>query len=136
MDKSLHCIFDMNESRVYSRDPELKCNNAEWQSHITLCSNATLHIQGTLTDAYHFSHLLPVCDRLFRTMSVKSRQLILLNFEAQDHFEATVPASLSIVLLPCLLSSSISFLAFLFCVVLGGSNSKIALYWQRNPSLT
>ena len=107
MDKSLHCIFDMNESRVYSRDPELKCNNAEWQSHITLCSNATLHIQGTLTDAYHFSHLLPVCDRLFRTMSVKSRQLILLNFEAQDHFEATVPASFSIVLLHLFLGISL-----------------------------
>ena len=74
---------------------------------ITLCLNTTLCSQGTLTDANHFSHLLSVCDRLFRTMSVKSHQLLLLNFAAQDHSEATVPASLSIVLLHLFLGISL-----------------------------
>ena len=81
---------------------------------IALCLNKTLCSQGTLTDAYHFSHLLSVFDRLFHIMSVKSRQLLLLNFEAQDHFEATVPASLSIVLLHLLLGISLLYCPWRF----------------------
>ena len=107
MDKSLHCIFDMNESWVYSGDPELKCNNAEWQSSshfvwIQLFAVKVLWLMHII-----FSHLLSVCARLFHTTSVKSRQLPLLNFAAQDHFEATVPASLSIVLLHLFLGISL-----------------------------
>lgn len=73
---------------------------------IAQCLNTTLCSQGSLTDAYHFSHLLPVCARLFHTMPVKSHQLPLLNFAAQDHFEATVPASFSIALLHLFLGIS------------------------------
>jgi hypothetical protein len=74
---------------------------------IAPCLHTTLCSQGTLTDAYHFSHLLSLCDRLFHTMSVKSHQLSLLNFAAQDHSQATVPASFSIVLLHLFLGISL-----------------------------
>ena len=73
--------------------------------HCTVSEHNTL--QSGYSDAYHFSHLLSVCDRLFHTMSVKSCQLPLLNFAAQDQCEATVPASLSIVLLHLFLCISL-----------------------------
>ena len=72
--------------------------------HRTVLEHNTL--QSRYSDAYHFSHLLSVCATLFHTMSVKSRQLPLLNFAAQDHFEANVPPSLSIVLLHLFLGIS------------------------------
>jgi len=74
---------------------------------IALCLNTTPCSQGTLTQAYQFSHLLSVCARLFHTMSFKSHQLPLLNFTAQNHSEVTVPDSLSIVLLHLFLGLSL-----------------------------
>ena len=123
MDKSLHCIFYMNESRVYSRDPELKCNNAEWQSpsHCVWTQHFAFRVLWLMHIIFLIYYLFVIdCSVPCQSSHVNYYYLIL-----KQLFQ-----------LPCLLSSSISFLAFLFCVVLGGSKSKIALFWQRNPSLT